>query len=137
MDMIDMMNIVLQICQIVSGLSSAVAIIISITIYRHGLNQERKINTLNSLSEIRRNYFNTKKLNTEEKLHYINELEYFSTGVNQKIYDVKIVKKMSGSRLIRQYENWSADFIEKRREDSGNNNAYYEYEKMIKKLKKL
>lgn len=130
------MDIVVQVCEIISGISAAVAIIISIALYRHGLNRERQTDTLKTLSEIRRKYFNTKALDDKEKLKYLNELEYFSTGVNEKIYDIKIVKKMSGSRLIKQYENWIADFIQVRRNQFGNDRAYLEYEKMLNKLKK-
>ena len=54
------MDIVVQFFEIISGVSAAVAIIISITLYRHGLKKERKMDTLKSLSEIRKNYFNTK-----------------------------------------------------------------------------
>lgn len=131
------METVVQVCEIVSGISTAVAIIISIILYRHGLNRERRIDTLKNLSEIRRRYFNTKILDDKEKLKYLNELEYFATGVNEKIYDIKIVKKMSGSRLIKQYDNWAVDFIQVRKSQFENNNAYLEYEKMIKRLKML
>lgn len=130
------MDIVVQFFEIISGVSAAVAIIISITLYRHGLKKERKMDTLKSLSEIRKNYFNTNTLNHNEKLKYLNELEYFATGVNEKIYDIKIVKKMSGNRLIKQYDNWAGDFIKFRRKSHGNNKTYYEYEKMINRLKK-
>lgn len=130
------MNTIIQVCEIISGIAAAMAIIISITLYMHGLNRERKVDTLKSFSEIRKKYFNTKTLDDKEKLKYLNELEYFSTGVNEKIYDIKIVKKMSGSRLIRQYENWAAEFIHYRRNRFANGKAYYEYEKMIKSLKK-
>lgn len=44
---------------------------------------------------------------------------------------------MSGSRLIKQYDEWAAEFIENRRNKFKNRKAaYYEYEEMIKKLKK-
>lgn len=91
------MSTIAQACEIASGISAAVAVVISIAIYRHGLNRERRTDTLKNLSEIRRQYFNTKTLDDKEKLKYLNELEYFATGVNEKIYDIKIVKKMSGS----------------------------------------
>lgn len=125
------------VCEILNVISATTAIIISIVFYRHSLNRERRTDTLKSLSEIRRQYFNTKTLNDKEKLKYINELEYFATGVNEKIYDIKIVKKMSGSRLIKQYESWIADFIQVRRSKFGNNLTYIEYEKMIKRLKEM
>lgn len=130
------MNTVVQFCQVVSGLSAVVAIIISIMLYRHGLKRERKTDTLRVFSEIRKKYYNTKTLDEKEKLMYLNELEYFATGVNENIYDIRIVKKISGGRLIKQYENWIADFIQIRRSKFGNSKTYCEYEKMIKKLKK-
>lgn len=130
------MNTMVQICEIISGIAAAVAIIISIILYRHGLNRERRTDTLKCFSEIRRKYFNTKALSEKEKLKYLNELEYFATGINAKIYDIKIVKNMSGSRLIRQYDNWASEFIQFRRKQFGNEKAYCEYEKMIEKLRK-
>lgn len=130
------MDTILKICEIVSGISAAMAIIISIIIYRHGLNRERKNDTLKSLSEIRKKYFNSKKLDDEEKLKYLNELEYFATGVNEKVYDIKTVRIMSGSRLIKQYDEWAAVFIQVRKSRFGNERAYLEYEKMIKRLKR-
>ena len=130
------METIVQICEIVSGISATVAIMVSIILYRHGLNRERRTDTLKSLARIRRQYFNTKNLDSKQKLKYLNELEYFATGVNEKIYDIKIVKKMSGSRLIKQYDNWAADFIKDRKKSSENSRTYYEYEKMIKKLKR-
>ncbi len=128
------MDTVVKVFSIISGLSAAVAIVISIVLYYHGLNRERKNDTLRIFSKIRRKYFNTSTLNDKEKLKYLNELEYFATGVNSKIYDIRIVCKMSGSRLIRQYEKWSKEFIKKRREQFGNKSAYSEYEKMIKDI---
>ncbi len=130
------METVVKICEIISGISAAIAIIISIILYRHGLQKERKFDTLKILSNIRKKYFNTNELDEKDKLKYLNELEYFATGVNEKIYDIKIIKKMSGSRLIRQYEKWVSKFIKERRKKFGNNNAYCEYEKMIETLKK-
>ena len=130
------MNTMVQICEIISGIAAAVAIIISIILYRHGLDRERRTDTLKCFSEIRRKYFNTKGLSDKEKLKYLNELEYFATGINAKIYDIKIVKKMSGSRLIRQYDNWASEFVQYRRKQFGNDKSYCEYEKMIEKLRK-
>ena len=130
------MNTMVQICEIISGIAAAVAIIISIILYRHGLDRERRTDTLKCFSEIRRKYFNTKGLSDKEKLKYLNELEYFATGINAKIYDIKIVKKMSGSRLIRQYDNGASEFVQYRRKQFGNDKSYCEYEKMIEKLRK-
>ena len=82
-----------QFLEIINGTAAVAAIIISILLYRHGLQKERRVMTLRDFSEIRRKYFNTKSLDTKEKLKYLNELEYFATGVNEKIYDIKTVKE--------------------------------------------
>ncbi len=126
-----------DVCEIISGFSAVIAIVISILLYKHGVNRERKIDTLRKLSEIRKNYFNTKILDKKEKLQYLNELEFFATGINEKIYDIRIVNKMSGGRLISQYDNWASDFIEDRKENYGNEKTYSEYQKMIHNLKEL
>lgn len=125
---------IVQICEIISGISAAVAIFISIVLYRHGLCRERKNDTIKNLSEIRRNYYNTKELDSDEKRDYLNELEFFSTGVNDGLYDIAIVNKMSGGRLISQYKDWAKEFIEIRRKRRRDVLAYCEYEKMINKL---
>ena len=77
-------------------------------------------------------------MDDHQKLEYLNELEYFSVGVNQKIYDIDVVIKMSGHRLIRQYDNWMRSFIDDRRKrfDHQHTNAYKELVIMMDKIKK-
>lgn len=124
-----------QIVDILSMIVSIIAITISIFTYFHGLNRERRTDTLKSFEEIRKKYYNTVNLNEPKKIEYLNELEFFATGVNEKIYDIRIVEKMSGSRLINQYEKWAAELIQDRKAKYGNSKSYCEYEKMIKSLK--
>lgn len=124
-------------CENVDIITSIMALLFSIGIYIHGINRERKNDTLKSFSEIRRKYYNTKNFDDKEKLKYLNELEYFATGINAGIYDIKIVKKLSGSRLIKQYDDTMAEFIRSRREKYGNEKTYCEYEKMIEKLRNM
>lgn len=131
------MEVLKDVCEVISGFAAVIAIIISIVFYRYGVNKERKVNTIKDLSEIRRKFFNTKDLDKKEKLKYLNELEFFATGINNKIYDIRTVEKMSGSRLIKQYDGWAASFIAARKEHYRNDNAYSEYEKMIKQLKRI
>lgn len=119
-----------------SVLVALLAIGISIWTYIHGLNRERRVDTIESLRRIRTKYFNTKSLSDKEKLQYLNEMEYFATGINSQIYDIEIANKMSGGRLISQYKDWCENFIEERK-SRGSENAYSEYKRMIDELKKM
>lgn len=127
-----------DISSIVSASAAVVALVISVAVYWHGLKREIKLETIKSFSEIRKRYFNTKKMDDRQKLKYLNELEYFAVGVEQKIYDIDIVIKMSGRRLKRQYDSWIKEFIKDRRErfDLQNKNAYIELERMMEIIKK-
>ena len=75
-------------------------------------------------------------LSYKAKKKYIKELEFFATDVNQKNYDIKIVSKMSGSRLIYQYEKYLKKIIKRIRKEKEDSKEYIEYEEMINKLKK-
>ena len=123
--------------EIISGFAAVVAIAISLWTYKHGIEKERKTDTIRKLSEIRNTYFNVKNLKKKDKLKYLNELEFFAIGIKENIYDINIASKMSGSRLIGQYDSWAAELIKERRNDKKHSTAYCEYEKMIKDLKKL
>lgn len=113
----------------------AFAILASVSIYRHGLTRERKNETIQCLSRIRRRFPNAGSLPQRRQLGYLNELEYFATGVNEHIYDIKIVQKMSGRILLKDYEHWARKLIEERRNRPGKQTIYCEYEKMMKGLK--
>ena len=126
-----------DIFEIISGFAAVVAIAISLWTYKHRIEKERKTDTIRKLSEIRNTYFNTKNLEKKDKLKYLNELEFFAIGIKEDIYDIDIVSKMSGSRLIKQYDKWANEFIKERRKLNNHDKAYCEYEEMIKKLKKI
>ena len=129
------MNIA-DIAQIVSAGVAVLSFIGSVIVYRRTLNRERKLDTIKMLSEIRMKYPKVCGLSYKAKKKYIKELEFFATGVNQKIYDIKIVNKMSGSKLIYQYEKYLKKIIKRIRKGKEDSKAYIEYEKMINKLKK-
>lgn len=131
------MDCVKDIFEIISGFAAVVAIVISLWTYSHGIERERKADTIRKLSEIRNTYFNTKGLGNKDKLKYLNELEFFAIGIKENIYDINIASKMSGSRLIGQYDSWAAELIKERRKGKKHSTAYCEYEKMIKDLKDL
>lgn len=132
------METILQIAPVVSATAAIIALCVNVAVYRHGLKREVRIETLKKLSEIRREYFNTKNLDSHQKLQYLNELEYFSVGLNEKIYDIDIVSKMSGNRLLSQYEDWMKDFIAERQKkcDHGHSSAYCEIVKVMDQLKR-
>ena len=122
--------------QIVSAVAAVLSFAGSVIVYRRTLNRERKLDTIKMLSEIRMKYPKVCGLSYKAKKKYIKELEFFATGVNQKIYDIKIVDKMSGSKLIYQYEKYLKKIIKRIRKGKEDSKAYIEYEKMINKLKK-
>ena len=127
---------IVDIAQIVSAGVAVLSFAGSVIVYRRTLNRERKLDTIKMLSEIRMKYPKIFGLSYKAKKKYIKELEFFATGVNQKIYDIKIVSKMSGSRLIYQYEKYLKKIIKRIRKGKEDSKAYIEYEKMINKLKK-
>lgn len=73
------------------------------------------ITDLRKLTELRMKYPSMEEISNNDKLDYIKELEFFATGINQKIYDIKIVTKMSGSRLISQYDIALEEIVKQRR----------------------
>ena len=118
----------------VSIIIASLAIIVSVFSYFHGLNRERRTDTLKAFSEISTSNYFTNEMSEAEKLEYLNSLEYFSTGVNSRIYSFGIVYKPSANRLIHQYENWTKDYIEKYTQIEGNSEAYCEYKSVITRL---
>ena len=89
------------------------------------MNKQRKIDTLNELASIRVKYPTFKMIANQEKIEYIQRMEFFALGVNEGIYDISIVKKMSRKVLINQYDNEISEFF--------SNNKIQEY----KELKKM
>lgn len=153
-------NIVLLICNIITGICSIVAIVISILVYLNGLKRETEKETIKELSKIRRKFYDIddfinhipkdiikdinnlkayflKEENKKEysKLKmYFKKLENFAIGVNEKLYDVKIVNKMSGRKLCHQYnilEIWIDKIVDSYPK------KYQEFRIMINNIKKI
>ncbi len=122
-----------DISQIVSAGAAVASFIGSVMIYKASLNRERRLDTLRILSELRMRYPTVKGMCESDKLAYLQELEFFATGVNNKIYDIRIVKTMSKSRLVTKYNPYLKEFIEERRKKK-QSTSYIEYKKMIQKL---
>lgn len=123
-----------DIAQIVSAVVAVFSFVGSVIVYKRTLSRERKLDTIRTLSELRIKYPEVRKLSKDDKLNYLQELEFFATGVNNKIYDIEIVRSMSRIRLRSQYNNCLKEFIKERREDKEDSTAYIEYEKLIESL---
>ena len=130
------MNIV-DIAQIVSALAAAGSFVGSLVVYKRSVNRECKLETLRKLTELRMKYPSMDEISYDDRLDYIKELEFFAIGINQKIYDLEIVNKMSGSRLISQYDIALEEIVKQKRKGKEESTAYIEYEQMIKQLRKL
>ena len=107
------MNIV-DIAQIASALAAVGSFVGSIVVYKRSVNRECKLETLRKLTELRMKYPSMDEISYDDRLDYIKELEFFAIGINQKVYDLEIVNKMSGSRLISQYNIALEEIVSKR-----------------------
>jgi len=63
-------------------------------------------------------------------------VEHFAVGVNNSIYDIKILNSMAGNKMISLFSNCES-VIHNKREGRDNQKNYAEFEKMINQLKKL
>ncbi len=114
-----------------------------VTIRANAKNRKREstIQTMHKLIPIRDQYTNMRNSSDEERKNYLRNMEYFATGVNNDVYSIQIVNKMSGGLLVRQYDDYLREYIEEARRHTGvevrSEQKYYEYEKMIQKLKRI
>ena len=123
--------------KIIIDLAPVASALISVLIYRRTVTREKKINTMRAFSKIRMKYPNMSpyaenSICDRRRREYLKEMEFFCTGVNSKIYDIQIVKKMSRSYLIDQYFKYLRKYVNNIR--STQPNAYSEYVKVINKL---
>ena len=78
---------------------------------------------------------------------YLNALERVACGVNEGLYDIDVISKMSGKLLISQYDSFFNVFIPNRKgfsvrssiqdEYNDENDYFNDYKIMIEHLKKL
>lgn len=134
----DITNIT-NIALIVSSSASIAALFVTIVIYRHGLKRETRIDTVETFSKIRLKYLSTIDMPEPQRELYLTELEFFAVGVGCKIYDIRIVAKMSGKRLLSQYNGWMKKWIaDKRKEHSNSQNfAYKDVQKMMDTIERI
>lgn len=63
-------------------------------------------------------------------------LEHFSVGVNTKIYDISVVRRLAGRHLCGLQEKVTP-LIQKKREINRTKKHYNEFEMMMKKIRRL
>lgn len=122
---------------LLANISTVIAAILSVVVYRNTVNRERKILTVDHWKELRQKYSGGFPENDEERHQYLRDMEFFCVGINSGIYDIKIVKKMSGKLMLKQYEKSKIYIEEKIKEGKFTNRGWNEYLKVIDKLKKM
>jgi len=117
---------------------SAVGVFVSVIIYLNTVNHQKKILTIQEFSKIRERYpdVSPNVTSDDNRLEYLKDMERFCVGIHNNIYDIEIVRDMSGHRLIKQYDSYMKDFVQSRRKISSTFLAYERYEETIEKLKK-
>lgn len=130
------MTMNLSIIELASIFISVLALAFSIYTYLHGLNRERTLDTINAFSAIRLKYYRWDDLNNEQRARYMSELEFFAAAANKGMYDIGIVKTMSGIRMVKLYDRYLQSYISESRTKHNNPNYYSELEEMIEKLRK-
>lgn len=65
----------------------------------------------------------------------IARLEHFSVGVNQRIYDFKVVERLAGAHLVFLYQKVKP-IIDKSNEHTPDNHNFKEFVNLIKRLEK-
>ena len=122
--------------EIAANIAAVVGAIISVFVYRGTVNREKRILTIENFSKIRDKYPQELYGSNERiKLDYLRDMEFFCLGVNQNIYSFDIMQKMSGKRLLAQYECYMKEFISERRANHSET-IWIEYEKTMNRLYK-
>ena len=120
----------------IGDMAAVVACVISVVVYKHTVSREARTETIRQLTLLRSKYPKVSWLTKKQKINYLRDMEFFCTGVNEGLYHLRIVKKMSGRRLLNQYNGGMKEFmLERRSGQSHPEDTYVEYEKVMEKLK--
>lgn len=123
--------------RISADIAAVVGAFITVFIFRRNVKRERKILTIKAFSEFRNKFpLNTKQMSLKKKKEYLREIEFLCVGINNGVYDFKILQKMSGRRLLSQYDNGMGNFVALRCQRTGKDDDWCEYKKVIIKLRK-
>ncbi len=124
-----------QTFEIIASVATVAGAVISVCVFNHSVKRERRILTIDNFSKFREKYpLEISAMTDIEKIDYLRDIEYFCIGVNNKIYDFKILQKMSGKRLLGQYQKEMKVFLENRREIQDTDKIWNEYEKVMQRL---
>lgn len=124
-----------EIYEVITSIASVAGAGISVGVFCRTIKRERRILTIKAISGFREKHqLETFNMTDAEKKEYLKDIEYICIGINNKIYDFKILQKMCGKRLLSQYQNGMEDFVKLRREIRDTDEIWNEYEKVMKKL---
>ena len=125
-----------------SILGIGLATVISIWTHYAILHRDKKINTIQTLSAIRSKYPNMKTVKTagcstekelaEKRGEYLKEMEFFSVGIQEGVFDLNITAKMSGHLLINQYDEYMVNVVKEKKIHEW---AYQAYPQLIEVLR--
>ena len=134
----------------IGAIGTIAALFHAIRSYNKDVKIGQQQRTVEAYLPIREKYYElTEKLKTlgdkdREMLlkEYLSEMEILSAGVNSGAYSLDYINRVSGGKLVRQYENITKEFIKRRRTNKKQHNIdpediYCEYETMMKALFKL
>jgi len=117
------------------------ATVISLLTHRSILKRDKKINTIAEFSKIRTKYPDLSCMKAakcrswcefkRKRIAYLKEMEFFCVGLNNGVFDINILKKMSGHLLVTQYRRYMRK-VAFSRLDKG-----FEYQEYIKVMETL
>ena len=123
-----------EVISIIADLAAIGSLIVAVCVHRQIVSRDCKRETIAEFNKIRDKYHDINYSSSdEEKKAYLTELERFCVGINQGIYDLDILAKMSKTLLLSQYA-YLKNFVTERRDALDQETAYSEYVVIMKKL---
>lgn len=125
---------------------SIISMVITIVLYRKTVVHDRKADTLEAFNRLQNEALdylytltrsdiidisqNPRSAEYKELTTYLARIEHFCVGVNTKIYDLDVVKRMAGRYLSSVYDKFEP-LIEKKRSINKQGRHYDEFEKAV------
>ena len=125
-----------DIISLVGVLVAIVALVITIVIYMKEMKRTKRVETHREINELFDFYHNMNdKKNYQERVHFMSKIDRFAVPVNEKLFDIEIVKRRASKFLIDQYNDYMKEYIEQRRKQFKDDKYYENIEELISKLK--
>ncbi len=121
---------------VIGDVVAAISVIVSLLIFYATYKRDKKLQTMERYSRIRDKYPEVLSSSVAERKKYLNDMEFFCTGINTKIYDIYVLKKISGKRIISVYDRCTKHLIATKRR-AGKNEIWQEYEIVVNRLKAM